>query len=112
MSIDVYAVNKYTVDELTVDFKAVFRQYLKMKILKKVPDARTLMAMNVQKIRMQMGLSQERLAEMAGFHRTYVSQVERSVANATTDNIQKLADVLSVPVARLFEVQKGDSPES
>ena len=78
----------------------------------KVPVARTLLATNVQKIRMQMGLSQEKLAEMAGFHRTYVSQVERSVANATTDNIQKLADVLSVPVARLFEAQKRDSAGS
>jgi transcriptional regulator with XRE-family HTH domain len=49
-----------------------------------------------------MGLSQEKLAELAGFHRTYVSQVERRVANATVDNIQRLADVLSVPVAKLF----------
>lgn len=73
-----------------------------------VPSARTLLATNVQKIRMQMGLSQEKLAELAGFHRTYVSQVERSVANATTDNIQKLADVLSVPVVRLFELPEDD----
>ena len=52
-----------------------------------------------------MGLSQEKLAELAGFHRTYVSQVERRLANVTTDNIQKLADVLSVTVAKLFEVK-------
>ena len=79
-----------------------------MKKLEKVPSARTLLATNVQEIRIQMGLSQEKLAEMAGFHRTYVSQVERSVANATTDNIQKLADVLAVSVSRLFEVPKAD----
>lgn len=69
-----------------------------------VPDARTLLAMNVQQLRTKMGISQEKLADLAGFHRTYVSQVERRVANATTDNIQKLADTLQVPVARLFEV--------
>lgn len=79
-----------------------------MKKLEKVPSARTLLATNVQKIRIQMGLSQEKLAEMAGFHRTYVSQVERSVANATTDNIQRLADVLCVSVSSLFEVPKAD----
>lgn len=75
-----------------------------------VPSGRTLLANNVQQIRMQMGLSQEKLAELAGFHRTYVSQVERYVANATVDNIQKLADVLSVPVARLFQApnDKGE----
>ena len=55
-----------------------------------------------------MGLSQEMLAELAGFHRTYVSQVERRVANTTADNVQRLADVLAVPVARLFELPKGE----
>lgn len=71
---------------------------------KKTPDARTLLAVNVLQLRMTMGVSQEKLAELAGFHRTYVSQVERCVVNATTDNVQKLAEALSVPVARLFEV--------
>jgi transcriptional regulator with XRE-family HTH domain len=65
-------------------------------------DARGLLASNVQKYRMQMGLSQEKLAELAGFHRTYISQVERCVANTTTDNVQRLAEVLKVPVALLF----------
>jgi len=74
-----------------------------MTKLERVPDARTLLAINVQQLRTKMGISQEKLAELAGFHRTYVSQVERRVANATTDNIQKLADTLSVPVASLFE---------
>ena len=69
-----------------------------------VSSARGLLAFNVQKIRLKSGMSQEKLAEMAGFHRTYVSQIERSVANVSADNIQKLADVLKVPVAKLFKV--------
>ena len=77
-----------------------------MTKLERVPDARTLLAINVQQLRTKMGISQEKLAELAGFHRTYVSQVERRVANATTDNIQKLAETLSVPVASLFEAPK------
>lgn len=72
-----------------------------------VPDARTLLAVNVQKLRMQMGISQEKLAEMAGFHRTYMSQLERCVANPTVDNVQKIANILSVPITKLFEVPKG-----
>ena len=79
-----------------------------MKKQDRVPDARTLLATNVQELRMKTGISQEKLAEMAGFHRTYVSQVERRLANVTVDNVQKLADVLSVPVTRLFEAPKGD----
>ena len=74
----------------------------------KAPDARTLLATNIQQIRMEMGISQEKLAEKAGFHRTYVSQVERCAANMSTDNIQKLADVLSVPVARLFQIPENN----
>ncbi len=73
----------------------------------KAPDARALLATNVQQLRLHMGLSQETLAELAGFHRTYVSQVERRVSNTTADNIQRLADVLTVPVARLFQVPEG-----
>lgn len=67
-------------------------------------DARALLATNLQRLRLERGHSQERLAELAGFHRTYVSQVERQVANVTIDNIQRLAGVLEVPVAALFVV--------
>ena len=72
-------------------------------------SARALLATNVQKIRHEKEISQEKLAEMAGFHRTYVSQIERRVTNASADNIQKLADVLGVPVARLFELPNEEA---
>ena len=71
----------------------------------KTADARALLAANVQRLRLEQGLSQERLAELAGFHRTYVSQVERRVSNVTLDNIQRLAAVLEVPVVELFSAK-------
>jgi transcriptional regulator with XRE-family HTH domain len=74
----------------------------------KVLDARTLLALNVLQLRTRMGVSQEKLAELAGFHRTYVSQVERRVANTTADNIQKIADTLVVPVSRLFQLPEDE----
>jgi len=49
-----------------------------------------------------MNLSQEQLAERAGFHRTYVSQVERCVSNISLDNLQKLADILQVEIWELL----------
>jgi transcriptional regulator with XRE-family HTH domain len=73
----------------------------------KMPSARVLLASNVQQLRLEKGLSQEKLAELAGFHRTYVSQLERHRANTAVDAIQALAETLSVPVARLFELPKG-----
>ena len=66
-------------------------------------DARTLLAANIQRLRLQKGISQEKLAEMAGFHRTYMSQVERCIANPTLDNVQKIAVALAVPIASLLE---------
>jgi len=69
-----------------------------------VPHARVLLAANLQTLRLRAGVTQERLAEMGGFHRTYVSHVERQLANVTIDNVQRLADVLGVPAARLLAI--------
>lgn len=70
--------------------------------------ARELVAVNVQALRLASGQSQEKLAEACGLHRTYVSHVERQLANVTIDNVQRLADELGVPIARLFEPAKVD----
>lgn len=72
------------------------------------PHARELVAANVQRLRLASGKSQEKLAEACGLHRTYVSHVERQLANVTIDNVQKLADVLGVPIVKLFEIPKSD----
>ncbi len=76
--------------------------------LKRTPDARNLLATNARQLRRKAGITQKELADLAGIHPTYVSQVERCIINATTDVIQQLADTLSVPVARLFEVPSTD----
>lgn len=69
---------------------------------KKVATARELLAANVRRLREASNVSQERLAEMAGFHRTYVSQVERGMTNITLDNLSALAAQLQVPVDHLL----------
>ncbi|MEM4990886.1 helix-turn-helix transcriptional regulator [Collimonas sp. H4R21] len=68
------------------------------------PTLRKNFAENVRSFRTQLGISQEGLAELAGFHRTYVSQVERCVANVTIDNIEKLAHALNIRPAALLEL--------
>ena len=52
---------------------------------------------NVQKYRKELGLSQERLAELAGVHRTYIGMVERA-----EKNIEKIAKALNVEIKDLF----------
>lgn len=68
----------------------------------KPPAARSLLAYNVRSLRIELGLSQEALGIAAGFHRTYVSQVERGVANVTIDGLDRLATAVGVPVASLL----------
>ena len=58
--------------------------------------ARVTLAENLRVRRVSKGLSQERLAELAGFHRTYVSQIERCSTNVSLENLQKVADVLEI----------------
>lgn len=56
----------------------------------------------VRALRSDRGLSQEKLAELSGLHRTYVSSVERGERNIALDNIHQIADALDVPVTELF----------
>lgn len=57
---------------------------------------------NVQKYRKELGLSQERLAELAGVHCTYIGMVERAEKNITLCNIEKIAKALNVEIKDLF----------
>ena len=54
-------------------------------------------AANVRKKRLELGLSQEALAESAGVHRTYVGMLERAEKNVTIYNIERIAAALMVP---------------
>jgi transcriptional regulator with XRE-family HTH domain len=59
---------------------------------------------NVRKYREKLSWSQERLAEEAGFHRTYISGVELGKRNPTIKVANSIAKALKVPVAKFFEV--------
>lgn len=47
------------------------------------------------------GLSQEGLADLAGMHRTYVSEIERGLRNPSYRNLVKLATALELPLSEL-----------
>lgn len=58
---------------------------------------------NVRAKREKMGVSQERLGELTGFHRTYVGMVERGEKNITILNLQRFAKALGVHVRDLID---------
>lgn len=63
-------------------------------------------ATNVKTCRLEKNISQEKLAELAGLHRTYISAVERERRNISIDNIEKIAQALNVDAYLLFK-EKG-----
>jgi transcriptional regulator with XRE-family HTH domain len=56
----------------------------------------------LRQVRQKKGISQEKLAELAGLHRTYVSSVERGERNISLLNIEKLAQALGVRMSDLM----------
>lgn len=61
----------------------------------------------VRELRKAAGISQEALANKYGFARSYMSKIERGLANVALDGIQRLADALGVPPKALFEEPTG-----
>lgn len=79
----------------------------------KIGDARRRVAENVRRLRKERGLSQEEMAELANFHRTYVSQLERCVTNISVGGLEKLAQALGVDILDLLAKiaqNKDDQP--
>lgn len=66
------------------------------------PDPRIAFGKRVRTLRLQRGLSQEKLAEIADLHRNYIGGIERGERNVGLLNIIKLAHGLGVKPAKLF----------
>lgn len=56
----------------------------------------------VRKERLNIGLSQEKLAERTGVHRTYIGMIERAEKNITLENIEKVAKALNLKLSEFF----------
>ena len=60
-------------------------------------------ALRVRTVRQAKGLSQEKLAEEAGIHRTYLGGIELGLRNPSLRNIARIAKALGISVADLFQ---------
>jgi two-component system, response regulator len=65
-------------------------------------DVKKSFGASVRNWRSRLGISQEELAERAGLHRTYISDVERGARNVSLESIEKLALALEISVSALL----------
>ena len=63
---------------------------------------------NLRFYRTQLGVSQEKFAEMCGLHRTYISDVECFRRSISLVNIQKIADALGIESYLLLKNNTGE----
>ncbi|WP_343231017.1 helix-turn-helix transcriptional regulator [Variovorax sp. WS11] len=63
---------------------------------------RLVFATNVRMARIQLGLSQDRLALESGLDRTFISSLEQGIRNISVDNIEVLAKALHIPAHELM----------
>jgi len=57
----------------------------------------------VQGLRLEAGITQEQLADAVGLTIESISNIERGIFGPKFDNLEKIAEVLGVPVKELFD---------
>jgi len=57
----------------------------------------------VREERLKIGLSQEKLAERAKVHRTYIGMIERAEKNITLTNMEKFSKALGIKLRELID---------
>ncbi len=66
------------------------------------------LGLRVRDLRAEKGWSQEEFADVCGFHRTYIGQVERGEKNISFENLTKLAGALGKSLAELVAELEND----
>ena len=56
----------------------------------------------LRKVRIENGLSQEELADLAGLHRTYISQIERGLKSPSLRSLEQIANGLGITLSEML----------
>lgn len=68
--------------------------------------------LNLKKYRISRGLSQEKLAEICGMHRTYISAIECFRRSISLENIQRIANALEIEPYKLLTEEDTNGKEN
>lgn len=70
-------------------------------------DMRKLVGRNVNRLRLEKGLTQEAFADKSGFSQQYISGLEQGKRNPTVVSLWELAQALGVKPVDLLTPHKG-----
>ena len=59
----------------------------------------------IRQLRTERNLSQEQLAELTGFHRTYIGMIERGERNPSLSNVGVFADAFELSLSELLNLK-------
>lgn len=75
---------------------------------KKINQINIKIGIKIRLERTKRGLSQEKLAELAGMNKNSIGAIERGVSSLSIDTIAKLADAFGLQFNDLVDVSKVD----
>jgi len=67
-----------------------------------ITATRRILAKKIKLLRFSRGWSQETLAELCGFSRSYIANIESGKHNLSLDNLERIAEVFEVSIAELL----------
>jgi len=72
--------------------------------LKQIPKSQIRRALGqaIRRHRERLQLTQEKLAEKAELHRTYLADIERGTRNPSIESVRRIAFALGIPISELF----------
>lgn len=73
-----------------------------------IGDIKLLFGQRVRELRLSKGLSQEKLGQLCGLDRTYISSVERGHRNVSIENISAIAAALGMSLTHVFKGIEND----
>lgn len=92
-------ISMTTISQSTLRVQAL--QYC--AVAKRVEAVAKALGRRIRELRKQKGWSQERLADEAAMHRTYMWGIERGSRNPSIGHLTRIADALEVPLSALFK---------
>lgn len=75
---------------------------------KKINQINIKIGIKIRLERTKRGLSQEKLAELAGMNKNSIGAIERGVSSPSIDTIAKLADAFGLQFNELVDISKVD----